>query len=249
MIRVERNQFAKTIAAIPLCLVLSSFSLLSEPEKIDVISLFIHHLFGTMSLDTHGTFLLVMENMLFLLLFQLLFADHISRHVRLGGVYILSRVQSRNRWYFSRILELTGYASLYVLFYFLTLLWVSARRSTLPVNMSQFSMVVLLWMLSVLLAIQISTITNLAALYRGTAVAVFAVMCGFVILIMHAVIGNSIPAMRWLNPMACLGLLYAPTYQQVWMITYHVLLTIITQLVGAQIIQHYDIALFDAETK
>ena len=70
MIRVERNQFAKTIAAIPLCLVLSSFSLLSEPEKIDVISLFIHHLFGTMSLDTHGTFLLVMENMLFLLLFQ-----------------------------------------------------------------------------------------------------------------------------------------------------------------------------------
>lgn len=249
MVKTGGKQFVKTAAAMPLCLVQSAFELLSKPEEISAIDLFVSHLFGAMSLESHGTILLVMENMLFILTFQILFASHISRNFRTGGIYVFSRVQSRGHWYIARFFELTSYAAIYMLIYFMTLLWVSIRRSALPLDMSRIGTLVLLWGVSVLLTLQLSTITNLIALFLGTAASIFIVACGFIVLIVLAVVGNDIPAMLWLNPMGCLGFLYAPQTQQIWMVTYNLILTITLQLIGVHIVQHYDIALFDAEEK
>lgn len=245
--RIDRRCLSKALLAIPLALALHCFELISQPEAVRSMELFLGKVFGRLTLNNDGIYLLAIENLAFVLVFNLLYATCISEHFRYSCVYVFSRQRSRRAWYFRRVGELVLYAVLYLLLYLVCVLLVCLRRSTLPLEAGDWGKFAVVFLFSLSIVMDTTLAINLLAMRWGVTVSFFLVQGVLSSLILLAIWTSNIPWMVQINPISCMNLFDQGAGAQVWMAAYHVLLFAAVLFGGARYVARYDVAMFDAE--
>lgn len=247
MPRVDRRRLKKALLAIPLALALHCLALISQPEPMPAMELLLGKVFGRITLNNNGIYLLAIENLAFVLVFNLLYATCISEHFRYSCVYVFSRQRCRRAWYFRRVGELVLYAVLYLLLYLGCVLLVCLRCSTLPLEPGDWGKFAFVFLFSISIVVDTTLAINLLAMRWGVTVSFFLVQGVLSSLILLAIWTCNIPWMVQLNPISCLSLLDQGAGEQVRMAAYHVLIFAAILFGGARYVARYDIAMFDAE--
>lgn len=247
MPRVDRRRLKKALLAIPLALALHCLALISQPEPMPAMELLLGKVFGRITLNNNGIYLLAIENLAFVLVFNLLYATCISEHFRYSCVYVFSRQRSRRAWYFRRVGELVLYAVLYLLLYLGCVLLVCLRCSTLPLEPGDWGKFAVVFLFSLSIVMDTTLAINLLAMRWGVTVSFFLVQGVLSSLILLAIWTSNIPWMVQINPISCMNLFDQGAGAQVWMAAYHVLIFAAILFGGARYVARYDIAMFDAE--
>lgn len=248
MIRIEKRLLVRVIL-VPLAVAgfVCAYDFFSQPQTTSVAAKFVGRIFGQLSMDSHGVYVLVAENLLFISLFQLLFATYFSSHFRIASVYIFTRVQSRFSWYLSRVVELAIYAVIYTFFYCLAVTIVAIRGATQPLICADVKTIGEVWLLAMFFALELVTLSGLLSIRFGSAVSILLVQGTCVVLMILAIELHGHPVLSFMNPLSFLDVLEGNTWVRLGTTAYHAILLTIIQFLGAWYIERYDIALSDAE--
>jgi len=238
----------RALLALPLCLVLYCYEL--EPgcrAGFSLTQTFCAILFGALDYQNSYVYVMTIENIAFILLFNLMFASYISGHFRYSCVYVFSRVSNRKTWYFKRVAELLACALLYVVLYVGCVLLISMNASQQPLTPVALARVGMVCLFSFFLVGSITLASNLLALRFGTAVGLLVttgVLLAFLALLLF------FHESRWailLNPLACLNLFNSGRNGALFTTVYNFIILTVTSVYGAWYVSDYDVALFDAE--
>lgn len=249
VIRIEKKHVLKTLAALPLCLILFCYYFLpSYQTSLGSFSdAFCSMIFGSMDMENERIYLLTVENIAFILLFNIMFTGYITSHFRYSCVYVFSRIKSRKSWFSARALEIVIFAAVYDLFYILgTSAICIAATGTWP-NYVAIYRVIIVYVFTFLILVNTTLLINIIALRIGTAPAFFVVegiVFGLIALLLAT---YDIRAMVIINPISCLNL-FNQGLNTGWF-------TAINNLIiggaifafGRWYVGRYDIAMFDAE--
>ena len=106
--KMNRTLWIKALSAVPLCLILYCFNLIPGSQAGESLTdVFTKTIFGKLDYQYSYVYAMAAENVAFILLFDILFAGHLTGHFRYSCVYVFTRIRSRRQWYFSRVGELT----------------------------------------------------------------------------------------------------------------------------------------------
>lgn len=243
---MKRREYLKTFIGVPLCLVMSVFDLISSTRSYNVVEAFAYKVFGTISFQDEGVFLLTMQNLLFVVVCNILFADSLSAHFRTGCVYVFSRIHNRSRWFFKQVISLMAKTSIFTCLYLLTTLLICACKSNETVQIKDLYSLVLIFVFSLLLCGLTTLSVNLLSIRWGTTVGFIFVQLSLFSLIFVGTITYKSPVAIALNPVSCLNVLGHE---------HEVLLNLLCSFgwmlllcfVGRNFIKKYDVYLFDAE--
>lgn len=242
----KKTNIWKTLISIPLCLLMSIFDLISEKDNYNIVDLFAHKVFGRMSFDNESTFILTMQNLIFVVVCNILFSEILAKHFRTGSVYVFSRIHSRSKWYTCKVIELLFYTTMFSTLYLLSTILICCYRSTATIQANQVIMLLLIFLFAGLFCGSTTLLVNLLTIKFGTTVSFLVVQLTVLTFIFLAMSTSHIPIAILLNPVSCLNILDTTYNTSGILITNTVFLCIIF-LAGLRYINNYDIYLFDAE--
>lgn len=247
MIKLERKQFAKTLLAIPLCLILSAYDFISAQLDISVIDMFVQKIMGRVTSYDSSSYILTVQNISFVIIFNFAFCDYIASHFRFGCVYVFSRLRSRWTWYYSRVIELVIYAFLYLVLFFGGTLLICICKSTRAFEITSLRTVAFLLAFSFFIVVNSTLAINLLSIRWGATVSFFAVEAILFFLIALSFFTHDIAWAVSLNPMSCLDLLNKETHIMLFIILNNTVWFLALFYIGRRRVAMYDIALFDPE--
>ena len=197
----------KALSAFPLCLVLYCFIL--RPGCRDFYTLtetFCDTIFGIMDYEDTRVYIMTVENIAFIMMFNLMLGGHIAHHFRYSCVYVFTRLSSRRGWYAARALEIIVTAVLYCLFYVGSVLLISLNASQKPLDVVTLNRVLLVFLFSFLFVSSTTLLANILSLRYGTAVGFFITEGVTLTLLALLTATYRIKAAVLLNPIAFLNL-------------------------------------------
>ena len=245
MIRPEKRTLLKIPVAGILSLTINAATLVGRKSDMPPFEMLVYRLFGSMVSDSKEMFLIIVQNIIFIVLFSALFSGYISAHFRYSCVYVFSRLKSRRRWFAERALELMITAALYAAVYIGVTLMICCASSNAPFLREHLGSLLLLYLCALLITVNITLGINLLSLRFGSTVSFFVVqaaLAGFIYLALNTAV--SAPC-AWLNPLSCILILDAPT--PYLPILGSVIILILLFFGGMAYVDRYDIALFDPE--
>lgn len=197
--------------------------------------------------EDHHVYILLIENVAYVIVFHLLFGGHIARHFRYSCAYVFSRLKNRKAWFLKRVLELLTYAAIYDFLYVGCILLVSMNAaSQMPDRFLVLRAVLILFFSFLLLAITV-LIVNLLSLRLGTASGLFVTESVIMGLIGLLTVTYRYPLLVYLNPVAFLNLFDQGGGSALFSCIYDLLILIGIILIGIHYLSQLDIALFDPE--
>ena len=246
--KMNRTLWIKVLSAVPLCLILYCFNLIPGSQAGESLTdVFTKTIFGKLDYQYSYVYAMAAENVAFILLFDILFAGHLTGHFRYSCVYVFTRIRSRRLWYFSRIGELTVCALLYSFLYVLCSLLVSINATQKLPDGLLLQRVALVFLFAFALVLASAVSVNLLALRFGTAVGFFSVAAVIFGLIALLILTYRNRVLVMFNPLACLNLFQLGRNTGMFTIGYDLLILIAVVLIGSVIVNRYDVALFDPE--
>ncbi len=245
MVRLEKNTILKIPAAGVLSLALNITTLAGSKTETDPFEMLLYRLFGTMLSDPKEMYTIVVQNMIFVVLFSVLFAGYIAGHFRFSCVYVFSRLKSRRGWFVQRGCELMLSAALYTAVYMAVTILICNAGSTAKFPAEHVSDVLLLYVCAWLIVVNITFTINLMSLRLGSTVSFFVSQAALAGLIYPAV--NTAPSapLAWVNPLSCVLALDAP-HPGKTLITGGIILLVLI-FGGMEYVNRYDVAMFDPE--
>lgn len=249
--QLNKGHLLKTMTAIPLCLVLYCFDLIPGARLgASFEEVFPLLMFGEMFFEfdlSIALYIRIVENITFVFLFDLLFSDHLAGHFRYSCVYVFTRIQSRQKWYLCRATELAVCAFLYSLLYTASIVFVSIVATQRLPDRLFLQNIAAVFLFAFLLVTSSSVAVNILKLKIGTATGVFTVAGILFILIGLLMRSYQIPVLFILNPLACLNLFRLTAFLKAIITIYDTLILAGIVIIGAVVVKHYDVALFDPE--
>lgn len=243
---MKKNDVFKLLAGVPLSLILSAFDLISDVEGTSIIDSFTFKVFGRISLQNESVYLLTMQNLLFVVVCNILFADSISAHFRVSSVYVFSRIYNRAKWYRKQVCMLLIRTSIFSSIYLITTLLICIRKSTEEISVSLLNPLLLIVFLSIFLCGTTTLLINLLSIRWGTNTGF---VCVQVMLFALVFIGMATSRVSWatiINPVSCLNVLEKPDMSILILLTDTAWFTLIF-CCGSMYVKKYDVFLYDAE--
>lgn len=247
MIKIEKKQIIKTFLAIPLCILLSCYDLISQPDMYDIEELFVQKIFGRISFYDSSAYFITMQNLVFVILFNLIFSGYIASYFRYSCVYVFSRLKNRRSWYSSRIVELMIYAFIYVTLFLGGNLIVCIHKSVLSLESEAWKTIFLLLFLSFLLVVNTTLAINILSIRWGTTMSFFVIQVLMFLLVLLAIFTCNITWAAVINPVSCLNILGGDARTIVLIIASNIVWSLVIIGFGMRRVIKYDVALFDAE--
>lgn len=125
-----RGRAWRVLWAVPVVLVERSLDLLGERQSGPVAEHLLHAVLGRVTAGGVSSFVLAVQQIVFLLLFLLLYGDCVAGQQRTGAVYLFSRMKARGPWFRRAAARLGLYATLYCGLFLLTHTGISLFIST-----------------------------------------------------------------------------------------------------------------------
>lgn len=236
----------KSFLIIPLTLLLYNLELFSKPSGLAVSDLMISKLFGSITYQDRTSYVLVFENLAFLIIGNILFSNYISNHFRYSSVYVFSRIKRRNRWFLKRAFEVILLSLIYCLMYIGILFLISLHSSSNPLDMYSVKITLHLFLYCSFIVAFTTLLINLLSIKYGSIIAIIAVQIFTIILTVLAVTFSQ-SKFGILNPMIVVSTFNLSTSVRVIVAIYDLLLIGIILYIGCKFIGNYDIALTDNE--
>lgn len=179
---------------------------------IEIKDLFSHHVFDVYGIMKRKALVLAMENLVFIVYFNLLFGNYIHNYFVKGSVFIFSRIQNRRKWFRIQSIQLYGICIIFTFVYLVMQLGVSIYSSMQMPDLECLKVFLIFWIaFSVILMISTFGI-NLGAIKFGTVKAFLMVYVFMIVLIQLSIHFDDIPilknyyAIHVLNPMSAMSL-------------------------------------------
>lgn len=164
-----RNWAWKCLLAVPLVLVERSLDLFGERQASPVAGRLLHAVLGRVTAGGVSSFVLAVEQIVFLLLFLLLFGDCVAGLQRTGAAYLFSRMKARGPWFRRQWGRLGLCAGAYCGLFLLTHMGICLIVSIRADRAGLAATVLELWALLTLVAWLLSLGCNLLCGCLGTA--------------------------------------------------------------------------------
>lgn len=188
---------------------------------------------------------IVLQNMIFVILFSVMFSGYIAGHFRFSCVYVFSRLKSRRGWFAQRGCELMLSTALYIAVYMLATGIICKAGSAAAFPTAHMGDVLLIYVCAWLIAVNITLLINIASLRLGSTISFFAAQAILAGLIYPAVNTAPTAALAWVNPLSCVLVLDAPNPGKTLIMGAVILLILLFG--GMEYVNRYDIAMFDPE--
>lgn len=247
MIRWEKEQIYKILSACPLAFIKCINELVSEVRDYSITDLVSYQIYGKISSPDGEMLVLVLQNMIFMIVFQIMFADYISKHFRYSCVYVFTRLQNRKKWYVCRIAELAVAAVFYLALYIGTITLICTGKSTYPLTGADIKALVLLMISAFFLVWNATVLVNTISLRWGMMAGFFFVQAGLAVLYALSKVSMAYPSLTMINPIACINILNADGGAILQMLIGNLGWTMLICYCSMRYIEKYDIALMDAE--
>ncbi len=247
MVRLEKRNLLKAFIAVPLCFVLYSFHLASAPSSLSLSEQLEIMVFGKMDFNYSYAYIMTIENIAFIMLFNLMFSTHITTHFRYSCVYVFSRLRDRRRWYAARMLEIIICALIYTLLYVISVLVICMIVTGRPLDSVTLYRCFMVFLFSFLIVCSSTLLINLLALKFGTGAGFFIVEGIIFALVVIFMLTYDLPWAAYVNPLACLNLFNSPK-NTAWVTTANNFIIFAAVFLGGmKYVSGYDVAMFDAE--
>ena len=170
--------------------------MLIPAEAIPVSSCMMRQIFGGRTVEGMTFFVMTMDRIGFLLLFNILYGNYIAQHFSVGNVYVFSRVVSRKRWWLGQLKELFQISLTYSILYTLLNVGIACRCSLLPLTWADGA--VILFLAGFVLSL---TFTSTVAIFAIT---------------------NQSALLSLLNPMSCVGFFFETAVGKAAVVVCHI---------------------------
>lgn len=248
MLKTEKKHLLKALIAIPLCLILYCYELSpGAKSNMELTAVFAQIIFGVIDFEYSYVYIMTIENIAFIILFNLLFSGHITSHFRYSCVYVFSRLTDRKKWYSKRALEIMSTAFLYSFLYVLMALLVSMNAAGKPLDVLTLYRVLLVFLFAFLIVSSTTLLINILALRFGTAPGLFMVEGALFALIALLMFTYKNSVLVMMNPLACLNLFQLGANTGLFTVVYNFAILIAVFFAGRRYVSNYDVAMFDAE--
>lgn len=208
----------------------------------------IKDLFSSGIMDVYGimkkkALVLAMENLMFIVYFNLFFGNYIYNYFVKGSVFTFSRIQNRKKWFWRQSLQLHGICIIFSLFYLVLQLLVSMYSSMQIPDLECLKVFLIFWIaFSVILMISTLCI-NLSAVKFGVVKAFLITYMVIVLLMQLSIHFEDIPILKnhyilhIFNPMSAISLILikGKLLKLGAVAYYHLLIAIIVYLAGKYI--------------
>ena len=253
---IRKGTLLKIISIIPVtCLIKYTLFFGDAPDESIFSRRIIHEIFSTTRLGDMKTFVMTMDGMFFLFLFNLLFGTYIYKEFGTSSVYLFTRLKNRSKWLTHKSITLTAISAVYVGLYLCTLSCIVSIHKDFAINLVDIQRILLVWFMLTMYTSIMTILINYLSIRFGSAIGfvlVFAFqMLLFSVIIQYEDIPDIIlkPLALYGNPasMVALGMDDFSLQQgALAIVDFLWLLTLI--LIGAKWINKFDIALSDQET-
>lgn len=213
----QRDRIRKSfLGLIFLVVVMNGLLLFSGPganEEIPIKDLFSNHIFDVYGIMKNKALVLAMENLMFIVYFNLFFGNYIYNYFVKGSVFTFSRIQNRRKWCWKQSIQLYGISVIFAFLYLVMQLGVSMYSSMQMPDLECLKSFLIFWAaFSVILMLSTFSI-NLCAIQFGTVKAFLMVYVCMVVLMKLSIHFEDIPILKdyyiahIVNPMSAMSLI------------------------------------------
>lgn len=181
--------------------------------EIEIKDLFSSGIFDVYGIMKKKALVLAMENLMFIVYFNLFFGNYIYNYFVKGSVFTFSRIQNRKKWFWEQTIWLHGICIIFSFFYLLLLLLISMYSSMQMPDLECFK-VFLIFLIAFSVILMMSTFCiNLAAIKFGIVRAFLMTYVVIVVLMQLSIHFEDIPFFRnyyilhIFNPMSAVSLI------------------------------------------
>ena len=235
------NAILKIFCVIPYALIVNAFELISEPSEMAPADWMIEMMVSRLTVSGNTLLLFALNNLGYLILFNILFGNHISDWVKSVPAFRFSRIKRRDVWFFGRCAGLIGIAGCYSLIYVGTLLWICQFRTVSGVDREALHVSVVFWLVCTALLIMTTVGINLLSVSYGTARGFLVVYVISVCLVVLALNSGNSRILKTINPLCIFYLFEADSKTQLIRIVYDFIVATGICAVGGVYLQHKDL--------
>lgn len=236
----KRNTILKVLCIIPYTLLINAFDLISDSLDTSVAELLIGKMTSRVTFGAMIMLLFAMENLGYLILFNILFGNQISNLVKSAPTMRFSRIRRRNFWFYKECLKLLGIVGIYSALYVGILTWMCVRLSVYDMDLEAAGIMLLFFLTCIALLMLTTVPINLLSISYGTARGFLMVYTGIVALVTLA-IGSRNEILQFINPMCFFSLMESSMGVQCMRILYDILVAVGICFLGGRYMQRRDI--------
>ena len=256
---VNKRKWWKNLWIIPITILIYWTDLLPGNVQETVSAVLLDKFGGRISPGVDNTtnmFLLDIQQLYFLVMFNLIFANQIVDHFRYSCIYVFSRIKNRTKWFLQCSLELWEIASLYSLLYMGTLFFMGCFSTKFYIIQNDFWIAFILWFKVSVICYITTLLLNIISIRLGSTLA-FIIIFGGISLdtyispqLMNTAIICKHPIIAIFDPINGIYedmLMYGRNVSL--FIGYNMFLLILVTTFGIYFVNKMDIALIHMETK
>jgi hypothetical protein len=244
------REYLKILIVFPLVLLFNIGNIFSEARELPVSTLLQYKIFASTTQSDITLFVLTIENLYFVFVFNLLFGTYIFKHINENGIYIFSRLRSRQKWWLMKAARLFVFALLYTLAAVLLFAAISAGESQSGVDRATVFVMIRLVYLFALLSALGTLLINVAAVKWGSVIAFLSVYFLEALLILSEILPGNHIGLRiwhWINPFGGVFSIYEMTGKAIFQLAYLAVLFLVLVYAGGRYIAKSDIGIEDVE--
>lgn len=256
---VDKRKWWKNIWIVPITILIYWTDLLPNNVQETVSAVLLDKFGGRISPgvdNADNIFLLDIQQLYFLIVFNLIFANQIVDHFRYSCIYVFSRIKNRKKWFLRCSLELWVIASLYSFLYVGTLFFIGSLSAKFYITTNDLWIAFVLWFKVNVICYITTLLLNIISIRLGSVLA-FIIIFGGIALntyisphLMNTAIICKHPTLAIFDPIHGIyeGMLINGHNVSLF-IGYNTLLLILVTIFGIYFVNKMDIALIHMETK
>lgn len=206
--------------------------------------------------NSSKVFLVAIQQLYFLIIYNILFANYIVDNFKYSCIYVFSRVENKNKWFLKNAVELFCTSAIYSLAFIITLFFISLVGANFYFTIEDIKVAIIFWFKICILCYNTTLIVNLISIRFGSVISFIYVYGTVALIIMlsfeiaNTEIMQEHPILNIFNPVNGIlqELVTNIKFQSVFVL-YNFGIIIITVITGMLYINKLDIALVNIEDK
>lgn len=189
------------------------FGGLGANADIAVKDLFSNSIFDVYGIMKKKAIVLAMENLMFIVYFNLFFGNYIYNYFVKGSVFIFSRIQNRRKWFWRQSMQLYVICIIFAFFYLLMQLVISIYSSMQIPDLECLKIFFIFWIAFSVILMMSTFCINLGSIKFGTVKAFLMTYMVIVVLMQLSIHFEDIPVLKnyydlhIFNPMSAISLI------------------------------------------
>jgi len=254
---INKKIVIKLVSIVPITILYMMFFITSSTvAHLPLNEMLLNEIFGQVSIGDEKAIVLVIENIYYIIIFNLLFGTAIYHLINEKGIYLFIRIKDRKRWFYKQTFNMLGCSALYSGFFLTTLTIIFMLKTNTGFNLLTIQTLFILWYF-ISMVLSMSTIAiNLIAIRYGSNIGFLLVYLFMILQLYLSLKFDEIPIigdnryLLMLNPMAVITIGLS-SYTFLNILAFINLIFLFGCLVwwGGQYVNKIDIGLSNSETR